>query len=75
MQPDKDYSKELEVMLLFEEMQELNIFMEDPEKYHTFVTLQKEFEDQELLHELNQTDDPLQSQFSATNRGGSGGSS
>lgn len=46
----------LDVFLAFEEMQELKFFLEDPEKMSTLAFLQREFEQKELLENLNQDD-------------------
>lgn len=52
----------LEALLVFEEMQELKFFLEEPEKMITFASLQREFEQKELLEKLNQ-DDSYNNQF------------
>lgn len=61
----------LDVFLAFEEMQELKLFLEDPEKMITFASLQREFEQKELLEKLNQ-DDAYNNKFD-TSSGSSAG--
>lgn len=57
----------LDVFLAFEEMQELKFFLEEPEKMITFASLQRDFEQHELLEKLNQ-DDTFKHEFDTSNR-------
>ena len=52
-----EHNNELEILLLFEEMQELNFFLDNPEKMNTFSSLQRGYEESQLLQEINQEDD------------------
>ena len=52
-----EHNNELEILLLFEEMQELNFFLDNPEKMNTFASLQRGYEESQLLQEINQEDD------------------
>lgn len=49
--------KELDILLLFEDMLNTSKELEDPEKYATFATLKREFEEQQLLKEINEDEE------------------
>jgi hypothetical protein len=48
---------ELETFLLFDEMLILSKELEDPNKFAIFASLKREFEEQQLLNEINKDED------------------
>ena len=59
---------ELEALLLFEEMLNLSKELEDPDKSITFEALKREFEERELLKELNEDENTTRQEEYNNNR-------
>lgn len=59
---------ELETFLLFEEMLNLSKELEDPNKFATFALLKRQFEEEQLLIEINKDEETSRQQANNDNR-------